>query len=262
MTISNNRKLPVAAIFLAAISLPFQHYRLLFKVGLPLIISGALLFIVLDPVSAESEEAAPPAILSMGLGIMFLVSLVMAVVGCHRIFLMSPNVVEDAKPFHWTGNEIKYAGWWLLIGICIYLVIIPFSLLLIPLMMNSALSNALENEVIIYLLLGLVYLPLLYIISRWSLVLPSSAIDIHGKSLGWSWRLSEGNGWRLTLLIGILPLMMDILFTLLPAYDSPVFSIFYGAVWLIIGVVEIGLLSLSYAFLVSENRDEPEIVSG
>ncbi len=255
-----HKKLPIAAIFLAAISLPFQHYRLLFKVGLPLIISGSLFIIALGQFSEEGEEATLPAIFSIGLTTIFLVSLVMAVVGCHRIFLMSPNVVEDAKLFHWTGNEIKYAGWWMLIGICIYLVIIPYSFLLIPLM-NSPLSKVLESEVMIFLLLGLAYLPLLYIISRWSLVLPSSAIDIHGKSLIWSWRLSEGNGWRLTLLIGILPLIMDILFTLLPVYDSHVFSLFCGAVWLVIGVVEIGLLSLSYAFLVSENHDEPEIAS-
>ena len=95
-----------------------------------------------------------------------------------------------------------------------------------------------------------------YVASRGSLVLPSSAIGIHGKSFGWSWRLSSGNGWRLTLLLSFLPSIMYGIFSLLPIYGSLFFALFYGTLWLAIGVVEIGLLSLSYRFLVSNLEKE------
>lgn len=98
--------------------------------------------------------------------------------------------------------------------------------------------------------------PLYYVASRWSLVLPSSAIGIHGNSFRWSWRGSSGNGWRLTLLIWFFPLLTGFLFDLWPDYDSILFKLYQGALWLVVGVVQIGLLSLSYKFLVSNEPDD------
>jgi len=53
---------------------------------------------------------------------------------------------------------------------------------------------------------------------------------------------------------------MDIIFSLLPTYESIIFALFHGLVWIVVGVIEIGLLSLSYNFLVNneitENPDE------
>ena len=60
---------------------------------------------------------------------------------------MSPIVVEDSKLFNWTGNEIKYAGWWILIGIVAFLITIPFILLSLPL--GQSLDNFSENTVIL-----------------------------------------------------------------------------------------------------------------
>ncbi len=234
-------KLPVVTIFTEAISLPFKHYRLLLKVGLPLIISGGLL-ITFFPENGKSELLTGLIVL---IAIAFFVSLIMTIVGCHRLFLMDSSVVEQARPFNWTGNEIKYIGWWLLIGICTSLIALPF---LFMLSLSSSQDNIFGNNAI---LSAVIYIPIYYVASRWSLVLPSSAIDRHGKSLTWSWRLSDGNGWRLTFLIGFLPFILDALLRLLPAYDSIIYSLFLGIVWLVVGVIEIGLLSLSYAFLAS-----------
>ncbi len=189
---------------------------------------------------------------------LFILSLVIAIVGCHRIFLKYSTPEENNKLFRWTGNEIRYIGWWLLIGIVISLISIPVVLLVMPILTNSINDNS-----TLYPLLLFIGLPIFYVASRWSMVLPASAIDIKNKTLTWSWDMSKDNGWRLTLLISILPFFFDTIFEFLPHYDSIVYSLFVGMGWLIIGVIEIGLLSLSYEHLskLKINDLEPDKMS-
>lgn len=98
--------------------------------------------------------------------------------------------------------------------------------------------------------------------SRCSLILPSCAIGISGRSFLWSWEQSSGNGWRLTLLIGVLPFATDLFFGLLPKSESLLVSLLEGVLWLAIGVIDVCLLSLSYKLLVQsgEDADEEELV--
>lgn len=240
-----------------ALSFPYKYYRILLKVALPIIITGGL--ILVSSHFMVNEEGNPWLIeVSILLTIAFVLSLTMAIVGCHRIFLLGDNVVERASLFYWTGNEIKYIGWWILIGICSAFIAIPFMLILMPFIMSS-LEGFVDNQSASNAIMSMIYIPIYYVASRWALVLPSSAIDIHGKNLTWSWRLSAGNGWRLTLLISLLPFLTDIIFSLMPLYESLFFTLLQGTLWLVIGVVEVGLLSLSYKFLVlNEARDDTD----
>ena len=265
-----NNNLPITATFLEALSFPYKHYRMLLKVGLPLIITGGLLLtlnyffpniagidwfsLTLSHFFSNTEWDAIQ-VFSIVMDILFLLSLVMAIVGCHRIFLLESNIVEESNLFTWTGNEIKYIGWLIFIGLCTFLVSIPFTFILIPFMLSSY-EIFFENQFVVFAVIALFNIPIYYIASRWSLVLPSSAIGIHGKSLTWSWELSSNNGWRLTLLIGFLPFIIDIIFSLLPTYDSILFNLLQEALWLIVGVIEIGLLSLSYNFLVNNESSD------
>jgi uncharacterized membrane protein HdeD (DUF308 family) len=227
---------------------------MLLKIGFPLIISGAF-FLILNHFSSEIGGNIALVVFGVILMIAFILSLVMAIVGCHRIFLLGPKIVDESSLLNWTGNEIKYIGWWVLIGLCTALVALPFMFIFMPFIATSA-ENLFDNQVMFFTVIGLINIPIYYVASRWSLVLPSSAIDKHGKSLTWSWGISSGNGWRLTLLIGFLPYIMDILFSLLPTYDSMIFTLLHGLVWLVVGVIEIGLLSLSYNFLVNNEITE------
>ncbi len=245
-----NNKLPIGVIFLDALSLPYKHYRLLLKVGLPLIITWVL-FAFNNPFSPSLDGNVTHFAISLSLGIAFFLCLVIAIIGCHRIFLLGESVVEKSGLINWTGNEFKYIGWWIYIGLCAAIIAFPIMFIVIPIM-STFLESFFYNRTILNIIGALINIPLIYIISRWSLVLPSSAIDIHGKSLSWSWELTEGNGWRLTLLIGFLPILFDTIFNLLPAFDSILSIVFYTTLWLIIGVVEVGLLSLSYKFLINK----------
>lgn len=88
-----------------------------------------------------------------------------------------------------------------------------------------------------------------YIFSRLSLVLPATAIDERNFTISSAWKISSGNGWRLTLLVALLPFTIYLLLNFLPEYDSILYYLITWFAWLIVSVIEIGLLSLSYSYL-------------
>lgn len=238
-------KLPVIEIFLEAVYLPIKHFRVLLKFGMPLIITSAVIVIYLYIFNDVDGPTKDTSIVTSIFSILSIATIVMAVVGCHRTFLMSSEDVKDTKIIRWTGREMRFIGWWIIIAIGTSIIAIPFALVLIPFI-----SKFSENEYLLYLLFGLVNLPIFYFLARWSLVLPATAIDKRNRSLFWAWGLSKDNGLRLLVLIGVIPFLADLIFNLLmPAYNSLIYSFFVGMLWLVIGVIEIGLLSLSYAYL-------------
>ncbi len=93
--------------------------------------------------------------------------------------------------------------------------------------------------------------PYLYFFSRWSLVLPATAID-ETFDMSLSWSLSKGNGIRLMFLLGLIPVITNQLLELTLNYDSILFKIFLVIIGVVISVFEIAILSLSYRLL-SEN---------
>jgi len=239
--------LPILTIFLEALSLPHKYCRELFKTGLPIIVIGGL-FITINYFLGGVQESSVQGGVYILLSLAFICALVMAIVGCHRIFLLNESDIGEPALLNWTGNEVKYVGWWMLIALCVSLIAFPLMGVFIPIL-ESLIGPVIENKSIFLIVLSLVNFPVYYLASRWSLVLPAAAIDVHGKNLNWSWGLSSGNGWRLTVLISVLPIVADTIFSLLPMYDSVLYNIFKCFLWLVIGVIEIGLLSLSYNFL-------------
>lgn len=249
-----DNKLPILPIFLEALSFSVKHYRVLLKVGLPLLITH-ILFAVFSHFVAIDFANPLLVILTVVFVVAYLLSSVMAVVGCHRIYLLGSDVVEKEPILNWTGNEIKYAGWWVLVGLCAMLIAIPLMLVIIPVFMSSSVS-VFENQNLLIAIIAIIDIPIYYIVSRCSLVLPSSAIGVHGKQLSWSWKLSSGNAWRLTLLIGSLPILTNLIYDFLPAFTSLLPKLFLGICFLIIGAVEVILLSISYRFLVHSEENE------
>lgn len=251
--------LPIERIFLEAVELPAIHWRPLLKAGLPLIVVGSLLFGsgVLPIETSEGTNGSFSTLIFIAFLLLW-VTLVMAIIACHRIFLLGPKLVENAALFNWTGNELRYIGWTLLIGLCAAVVAIPFGILIFPLMAASSGESA-SNPVLLMILQVGISIPVYYVISRLSLVLPAAAIDGRGLSFGWAWELSYGNGWRLTVLVSLLPVLMDLVLAIFPFSDSTLLLIVQGVLWLVIGVVQIGLLSLSYKFL--SNNDAENAVA-
>ena len=244
-----NQPLPIGSIFSAALKLPLQHTRKLVFLGLPLL-GMLMLFDYFLPETLNFDIGASELILQASIGVLTCLSLVIAIVGCHRLFLLENN----QKPLFWSGNEFSYLTWWILMTIYLILIMLPFVFLLIPLtgFLDPFDSRLMEVVIVVF------NIPLYYLVSRWSLLLPAVATDKRGVNISWSWRLSKGNAWRLTLLIGLFPFTKEMIFAFVPETESLLFSFADNLLWLIIGVVEVGLLSLSYEFLIKNQQQEPE----
>ena len=244
-----NQPLPIGSIFSAALKLPLQHTRKLVFLGLPLL-GMLMLFDYFMPETLNFDSGTLALIQQACIGVLTCLSLVIAVVGCHRLFLLENN----QKPLFWSGNEFSYLIWWILMTIYMVLIMLPFALLLIPLtgFLESSYSGLIEVVIVV------LNIPLYYLISRWSLLLPAVATGKRDVNIPWSWRLSKGNAWRLTLLIGLFPFTKEMVFAFVPETESLLFSFADNLLWLVIGVVEVGLLSLSYEFLIKNQQPEPE----
>jgi len=254
-------KLPVVKIFIEALQLPGRHLATLIRIGSPFLIVVLAITAVNHFFQYDSvENSSLPFWGSFALiAIMFVATSVMAIVGCHRTFLMDPKEVTETKPIRWGGREMRFVGWWIVIVLCAALTAIPLIMVLTPFFLPLNNSSS-ENFFLSRWIRILIGLPPSYFISRWSLLLPAVATDKR-YNLPWSWFLSKGNGIRLTVLVGLLPFVTDSLFELMPTFDSLLYSLFTGVVWIVVAVIEIGLLSLSYQYLsqnIVQQRDNSE----
>jgi len=252
---SSNNKLPVIKIFTEALVLPKTHGATLLRLGTPFLIVGALLVFIFSFYTWPDEPTGLEIGIGVLSGILYVFTIVMAIIGCHRAFLLNNDSVENTKAFRWSGRETRFIGWWIIIGFCSALIALPIMLILMP-QLTDVTDEIKDNDFLTYLQMGVISVPIYYVASRWSLVLPATAIDERHKTLSWAWGLSSGNGWRLTLLIGFLPFTTDLIFNYLPEYESIIYSLVVGLAWIIVGVIEIGLLSLSYSFLSNAVTDD------
>lgn len=275
--------LPVIPIFLEGVSLPFKHLRMIVRFGSPLIILLALIFIamplLLIPWLASLEGAADFAaanrsmvgmVVKLFSGVFllsFIPAVTLAIVACHRIFVLGENSIVNRNIFMWSSRETRFIGWWIVITLLTILVALPMNFLLLPAILsiifgtNIDIWNIMEGnpDPNLNLFVGeirlLVNLPVLYFFSRWALVLPATAADQRPK-LAWAKTASRGNRLRLMVLVGLLPVLMDHAFAFLPNFDSVIYNILVTVAWLYVAVVEIALLSLSYKTLVESEPIE------
>ncbi len=255
----NNKKIepiPVRNIFFDVLELPRKNFLPLLKFGSPLILVLVALFIVSAMFEEELEAVKDLSLLNYSIAItsslIFCAVLVMAVVGCHRTFLMNSQEINQTKIIRFSIRELKFVGWWMIIAILASIVYLPF---VMTLSVFGTLYDMTEGGNLFLLVVMILEIPLYYVIARVSLVLPATAIDKRNKSMLWSWRLSTGNGWRLTFLVAIVPLSVEYILSLIPSDESLIYTVATFAIWLIIGVMEVGFLSLSYAFLARHELD-------
>ena len=239
-------EIPVISLFVQALTLPVKHWLALLKVSSPFILCSLLAIAAhyIEPTIFfnKSTLISPFA---MVLGLASLITLIMAIVGCHRIFLLGPTETEQTRPFRWTGNEFRYALWWLAVT-----VLFAGSGILYAFIFTSAteLTTPLNSEYpfISSIIMALFMLPLYIVFVRVTVVLPAAAIGKANIGFGWAWHFSSNNSWRLVALLGILPFILNLISDQIPLVNDLWLNLLKGAIWLITGVISIALLSLSF----------------
>jgi len=202
---------------------------------------------------------------SLGSSVIYYAAYVLFAITCHRLVLMKNTSVPAYGMFSWTRRE-----WWFLA----YLIILPLVYFLSVALFLMAKGLLMEFDIKIesfqmlfakgdgmVLLILLVALPSVYIFSKFSLLLPATAVD-RDVDVDWAWKTSRKNGWRLIIIIVLLPLVFGLLQgglilmgTIWPenTISMLIESSTYLLVYLILLAIQIVALSLSYKHL-TENE--------
>ena len=173
---------------------------------------------------------------------LLIISLVL--VSCHRIFLMSNEDIKKTKILRFGVREWNFLAWFIKTGLIILLPYYLFSLIIEGIGITITFID------------NILFIPLLYVFSRLSLVFPATAVGSKNTSFTDAWKLSQNNGWHLTFLVGFIPWCLGLAEELL--FNLTDYHLVIDFIWLIIGLFELGLLSISYAYLKGYIEDTEE----
>ena len=230
--LTSDTKLPVIRILSEACRLPVVHFCILIKLCYPLLVMAAL-SIIASVVPALRDIQAESVVLSVLTIILYLAALTMAAVRCHKVFLSPPHALHHVKALHWNNPETRYFFAVVVLSIMVGILMGLFGILLIPL------SIASDRLIPLTFLLGL---PIFYIFARFWLILPAYALG-DKPEITHGWQLSEGNGWRLTLLLVVAPILGECFLSLLPDTDTFFYALLTASVELFVSVITLALLS-------------------
>ncbi len=238
-----DQQLPLTDILSRSIQLLKQHALSLIKFTLPFICTLILIDIYFNAVGLTDDTMF--SLESLGLLILYSLTATLAAVGAHRLFLLPKETAEETSILHWSARETRFLTQVILITLfAIIIILIPaaaYVFLLVSFYKEAYIDSILMNL--------LITAPVYYFFARWGLVLPSIAIDSPKRGFGWAWRLSKGHSLRLFLLMGVIPMIVGLMLSLLPEADNLVITILYSLIWLPIAAFELCLLSLSYSYL-------------
>jgi hypothetical protein len=175
--------------------------------------------------------------------IITLLLFVKALVNSHRVYILneSPNLSEIVK---WRGSDTLF----LKASIKLILLYILLGFLLLAVISPAALSESSTEDGFAF---GAVVATLAmqtivaYVASRISVILPAAATD-HRVTFSEAWTLTASHHLKLLVLVGIIPTLTNAVISLLPDFDSILYSIVLGVIWCMVTLLELGLLSVSY----------------
>jgi hypothetical protein len=191
--------------------------------------------------------------------------LVLFAVNCHRVVLLDSVGIQEWKVPKWSWRETRFLAWCAffyvlaalcgMVGMTIFVIIIGN--ITTQLLGSSDLKSSTWTVTSGYVI-GIIYA---YIFARLSIMFPSIAID-KNLSFQQTVKLTRGNGWRLVIIVSVLPWAIQIILSSLIRED---YSFVEYMLWLIITcallTVEITALSLSYREL-AEHAEPQDAAHG
>jgi hypothetical protein len=169
-------------------------------------------------------------------------------VSCHRLVLLAPPRRLGILPRPvWSRRESRFLFWmltlWILFAAIWWLGLVVAA--------NVGGRQA-DFEGWFKVLEFTTKLPAFYVIARLSLVFPATAVD-RDVGLRWAWRTSRGNGWRLVVVVTVLPWLVSHLVGFLyrdepSAVEIVLLTLFGTALF----AIEIAALSIAYRELTKD----------
>ncbi len=176
-------------------------------------------------------------------------------VTCHRVILLGPESVPKYGLHSISLREIRFFGWGFVTYFYLSLITF-FSMFPMGFFTFDAESNM--YHMMIYSFISII--PGTYLFSRLSILFPATAVD-HRKDMEWAWETTKGNGWRLLILLGMIPIFIK-LFLGIFAGISLSMDIALNFIGSILAAFEIALLSHAYKFLSDQGVEMKSPISG
>jgi hypothetical protein len=169
-------------------------------------------------------------------------------VSCHRLVLLDQRSADVATIPGWGRRETMFLAW--LAGICLTTMVVGFVVLApVAIVVSSVFSNALFET--IQRPIGMVLCT--YLFASLALLLPAAAVDVR-TTFQKSWRQTRGNGWRVVVVVGVLPWTFAYLANFVEGDDPGVVTaVAMTALATTLLAVEISALSLSYQQLADDD---------
>jgi len=176
------------------------------------------------------------------MGITSLIFYTLLVVNCHRIILLGNNSVSSYGMRFFSKREWRFTKWLIAIYLLLFLLIMLITLPT-PVIASSIGLYA------TYAIYAIAITSIAYLFSRLSLILPATAVD-YDPDVYWAWDITKANGWRLVIIICVLPLISSILISLLNEKTSNVLYFLLSEILTYSFIIfEIFALSLSFKYL-------------
>ena len=172
-------------------------------------------------------------------------------VTCHRLVLLDAAAVARRAEPRWTWREGLFL-WWLIGAWLTYLVVWMAASLLLGTVLANATRLVTDTQAGLDWITRFAAIPSIYAVARMSLAFPAVAID-RRPTLRWAWELTRGNGWRLFVVVGVLPWALSQLVGFAYRSDAtPVETLVLSIVGTTLFAVEVAALSLAYRELTKE----------
>jgi hypothetical protein len=240
----STRKLDVTRIVLSAILAPIVHRRRILWFATPLIVVELAKLSFGEISSVEDAGSAGSVLGIVALSIASYVAWLLLAVASHRLFILGEGSLAGQGIVRWTSRETRFLSWTVGLGLIAACFLVPIFLLVSPLIAS-------DDSTTVGLAGYVLALPVMYVFTRLSLVLPAAATDMN-PDFGWAWRASKGNGIRLTVVIVLLPLLFQSMLAIMPEVQALPYNAMLSLVGIYIVVVEIAALSTSYRVLAQD----------
>lgn len=237
-----NQQLPIKKIFIRSLEMPIERHKELIRLCWPY----AFLILGSSFISGKIDGTA----LNIAYTGLFLLTGILGAVSCHRVFLLSADQVSQTPTLRWSRRETRFLLYTIGLAILVSVMTAPVVAATFFILPSDLLIRD-HAKIVTVLFLYVLYLPAFYILSRWSLILPSCAVD-HNVTPSSSWNMSSSNSLRLFVLVGFLPLITGLISESIALLTEPSYalSFIHHSIFLIVTVIEVCLLSLSYKWFV------------
>lgn len=240
MGAEQEEKLPIVRVIQAAFVLPWSRRKAFAKaLALPLVALG-ISTLIWQQFEREVSLAAAVAF-GVGFGVLFS----WLAVACHRLVLLRPTDPGWRWSAGWSRRETRFFLCLLGVYLIVTLVAVMPTMIIGSVIVSVAAENGAETAWLWSFAIAAIVLGS-YVLARSSLIFPAVALD-GAVDLKAAWRRSRNNGWRLTVVVAVLPWCFSFVLDVLQPNDPSLFSV---AVFSIVGVlafvVEITALSLAY----------------